>query len=238
VTAPVPVIPLDDVLTRIRRHSDPFLYNPHAGIYAPSRSGKTWLIRYGLLKDCENERVVVLDVKPGGDRSWRGWGNDVSSLRPGFGRGDDGTAHYRLMVQRGERGKDQVKRTLEMIANEGACVVVADDSRRITANAPAFALPGLVDGLMNEGAGIGVTMILAANSVTWAVSSLREGCGYYLVGPFQSEDQQKRLIEVTGLPREHRATLGNLKRHQFLYSDIHNGSTILAITGVSDGRQK
>src|ERR1700732_1552894 len=104
MTKQIDVIPITDVMKRVAKFGNPFLWNPHHGLLGPSRSGKSYLIRHGIISAWPDDRIVVIDVKPGGERTWNGWGNDVLTLPSGFGRGSNDRAHYRIMVQRGDKG--------------------------------------------------------------------------------------------------------------------------------------
>lgn len=226
----VPHVPFSVIARRIVAHWDPFEFNSHEAWLGMSRSGKSYAIRRGILPLAERSRKVVLDVKPGGERTWLGYGNEVSSLKPGFGTGPDGTPEYHMLVT----SKDQVRRFLDMIGTEGSCVVVIDDSRRITANSPSFGLSEHVDQLLTIGAAIGITVIICANSTVWSTSSLRDQCGINWIGQIANEDERKRFLRNAGLPREILPTLGALPPRHFLYSDRYDGETRLAITHYED----
>jgi hypothetical protein len=228
----IDTVPIDDVMNRVSQFGNPFIYNPHHGLLAPSRAGKSYLIRRGIISQWPDDRTVLIDVKPGGERTWDGWGNDVTELKPGFGRGLDGTPHYRVMAMRGAKGKTQIRRMLEIIASEGSCILICDDSRKLTSKTPGFALDGYIDHILTEGAGIGITALMAANSTVWMTSSLRDQCGVYWVGPMKNEDQRKKFAEIIGLPNEHRRALGDLRPRQFLYADNYEGDLKLALTGI------
>lgn len=225
---PVPTVPFPRIARRVAQYWDPYEWNPHKGLFAPAGGGKSYLIRHGLLPIVPGARTVVIDVKPGGERTWNGWGTDVISLSPGFAPGN-----YRVMVRPGDEGKRQVRHILELIAAEGECIVIMDDSKRITAQAPNMGLAGWVNKLLDECRSIGVSVILAANSTNWVTSSLRDQCSVYFLGLMRNELERKKLSEIIGLPREYRHALATIKPHQFLYSDQFDGDIKVAITGIS-----
>jgi hypothetical protein len=231
----IPEVEFKRVASRVRNYWNPSLNNPHQGWFGMSRSGKSYAIRHGILPIAgNNSRIVVMDVKPGGERTWNGFGNDVAELPRGFGRGNDGTPHYHMLVD----NKAQAQRFLEMIANDGSCIVVVDDARRITANAPDFGLGNYVDQLLTIGAAIGITVIICANSTTWATSSLRDQCGIYWVGQITNQDERKRITGYAGLPKEAIPLIGRMKPKHFLYSDRYDesGELRLAITHYPESR--
>ena len=195
-----------------------------------SRSGKSYFIRHGILPIYGMSRIVVLDVKPGGERTWNGWGNPVTELYPRFGIGPDGTPRYHLFI----RDKASAESFLKMISAEGSCVVVIDDSRRITANAPDFGLSPYVDQLLTIGAAIGVTVIICTNSTVWATSSLRDQCGINWIGQIANEDERRKILRYTGLDKELLPLIGTLPPRRFLYSDRYDGAARLAITGYAE----
>jgi hypothetical protein len=196
-----------------------------------SRSGKSYFIRYGILPIYGMSRIVVLDVKPGGERTWNGWGNPVTELAPGFGVGPNGTPHYHMFV----RDKACAENFLKLISAEGSCIIVIDDSRRITANAPDYGLSPYVDQLLTIGAAIGITVIICANSTVWVTSSLRDQCGINWIGQVTNEDERKRILRYTGLDKDLLPIIGRLPPRHFLYSDRYDGMARLAITTYSEG---
>lgn len=223
-----PIVPMPLIARRIKRYANPFEYNPHIDFLGMSRSGKSFLIRHDILPVYGMSRIVVIDVKPGGERTWDGYGNTVTELKPGFGKGPDGTPHYHFMA----RNRHDTERVIDTISNEGSCIIVLDDSRRVTANKPDFGLSSQVDNLMTIGAAIGITVIICANSTNWVTSGLRDQCSINMLGQMQNEKQRKEFMEIAGLPRDLLPVLGSLPRRHFLYSDRldDSGELKLAIT--------
>lgn len=229
----VPVIPWARVAGRIQRHSDPLLVNPHKAIFAQSRGGKSFLIRHGLLALVPCARTVVIDVKHGGDPTWNGWGDDVTELAPGFGGNSNNDQRWRVRVLPGDEGQSQVRRILDQIAAEGECVLVMDDARKVTdQRSPGLKCGPVVDHLLLEGAALGVTAILGANSAAWATSSLRDQCATIFLGHLggAARDDCARLA---GLDKAARAELDTIAPKQFLYVDAHDGELMLARTAIT-----
>lgn len=228
----IPSLDFERVAERVQARNDPHKYNPHHGFLSTTRGGKSYAAREGLCPLYPDDRIVTIDVKPGGARTWDGWGNDVTELKPGFGRGPDGTAHYRLMLLRGEAGKPQISDFLSVIKEEGCCVVIIDDSRQVTSNAPGLGLREYVDELLTVGAEIGITAILAVNSSVWATSTVRDQCGFYWIGQTRNIEQRKEFMNYAGLPKESLEALSRLNKYEFLYSDQHDAELRVAITRV------
>jgi hypothetical protein len=215
----VPDVPFERVAGRMQRHWQPTKANPHQALFAQTRGGKSHLIRYGILPVVPYARIVVIDVKPGGDETWDGWGNDVGELPPCSGPGDNGWPRYRLKVRPGE-GQEQVRRVLEQLAVEGAAVIVIDDARRVTdARAPGFGLGNVVDHLLLEGAAIGITVILGANSTAWATTTLKDQCATIWVGHTRSASMRDNFADLAGLPKSIRPALNHIAPRQWLYTD-------------------
>jgi hypothetical protein len=232
VSTYVPDIAWPVVAGRIQRHWHPIEYNPHKAIFAQSRGGKSHLIRRGLLPLAPLGRQVVMDVKHGGDPVWNEWGDDVTELKPGFGAGACGRPRYRLRVLPGDEGAVQVRRALDQLAAEGEVTIVMDDARKVTDNrAPGLKCGSVVDHLLLEGAALGITLILGANSVAWATSGLRDQCQTLLLG-YLGAAARDDCAHLAGLDKHARAELDHLAPRRFLYADGHDGEPMLAITGL------
>jgi hypothetical protein len=233
----VPVVPFARVAGRVQRNWRPIAVNPHQALFAQTRGGKSHLIRWGILPLAAYDRVVVIDVKPGGDLTWNGWGEDVTELRPGFGRSSTGWPRYRVRVLAGDDGKAQVRRILEQLGAEGEVILVVDDARRVTDHhAPGLGLGNVVDHLLLEGAGIGLTVILGANSTAWATSSLKDQCGAIWLGHARSKDQRDNFADLTGLPKSHRPALDSIAPRSWLYTDYSGDELMLALTSPPGAR--
>lgn len=229
----VPEIPWPNVAGRIQRHWSPLEANPHIAIFAKSRSGKSYFIRRGLLPLVPLARVVVIDIKHGGDPEWNGWGEDVTELAPGFAGNDvTGDAFYRLKLLPGPEGGPQVRRALDQIAAEGECIVVMDDALKVTdRQEPGLKCGPPVNHMLQESASLGVTLILGAHSAKWAVSGLKDQCSTMIAGHLgaAARDDVARLI---GLDKAERPLLDRIAPRRFLYTDTHDGELMLALTGL------
>jgi hypothetical protein len=231
----VPSVPFARVAGRLQRNWQPIEANPHMALFAQSRGGKSHLIRYGILPLVPLARVVVIDVKPGGDLTWQGWGHDVTELAHGFGTSPTGWPRYRNREQPGADGSAQVRRVLEQLAAEGEAVVVIDDARRVTSpHAPGLGLLHVVDHLLLEGAGLGVTLILGANSTAWANTGLKDQCGVIWIGHTRSGEQRDKFAELAGLGKDMRPVLDGIARRHWLYTDYAGDELALALTSVPE----
>lgn len=221
----IPEITFNRIAARIGAHWNPHEFNPHQAFMGTTGSGKSFLIRHGILPIAGPSRIVVIDVKPGGSRTWAGYGNEVTELKPGFSIGPDGTAHYHLMASIKKRAES----FLEMIAAEGSCIVVIDDSRKVMENSPNYGLRTHVDNLLTLGRESGITVLACANSTIWG-GALKDQCEVIWFGKMANEIQRGQFVKIAGLPKEVMPVIGSLKQNQFLYSDRYSGELRLALT--------
>jgi hypothetical protein len=236
----VPEILFPDVAARVRRYWRPRDLNPHMTVLGPTRSGKDHLARYGILPLLgPAARIVVLIVKPGGDRTWTSgpsgpWGNQIAAadLAPGFGYGPDGTARYLVYVPPGPAAVDTVKRLIEMFAMVGELVLVLGDVARITEpdHRGGMGLGGRVTRMMNESAAIGGTVIACANSAGWAETGVKDQSEVVWVGHTINAKMRTDFANIAGMPPETRAALDTLPAHSWLYVDHRSGQAIVART--------
>ncbi|MGI8451166.1 MAG: hypothetical protein ACR2MP_29085, partial [Streptosporangiaceae bacterium] len=156
----VPDVPFGQVQGRITRLWDPFESNPHFAVFGITGSGKSHLIRYGILPMRAYSRTVIIDVKDDRDSVWSGFGTPVTELPKAFAGTGDGPAkcRYRVVVNRADP-KPQLLRVFDQIRDEGHCLVVVDESRSITER-EQIGLGSVVENLIQVGRGIGVTLIM------------------------------------------------------------------------------
>lgn len=232
----VPRVPFNLVQGRIARLWDPFERNPHFAVFGVTGSGKSHLIRYGILPLRAWSRTVVIDVKDDRDSVWSGFGTPVTELPQAFAHGGDGPVRcrYRLIVNR-SNAQQQLRRVFDQIRDEGHCVVVVDESRSITEREQA-GLGSVVENLILEGRGIGVTLIMGAQSTAWAVSALKDQPAGLFIGQARGMQQAKALAEIAGHGRELAATINTIPARQWLYADDWDGS-VLALTTPPAGTE-
>lgn len=228
ITVPlaVPTVPFNRIQGRIARLCDPFARNPHIGVYGFTGSGKSHLIRYGILPLRQYSRTVVIDMKDDRDSVWSGFGQPVTELPPAFFDSGD-FSRWRIIVDR-RNAQAQLRRVLEQIRDEGHCIVVMDETRSATER-EQVGLGSVVENLITEARGLGVTMIMGAQSLAWAVSALKDQPAAMFVGQL-SGDQPLALAKLAGYGRELAATIRGLPEHRFLYRDVWPGGPMLALT--------
>src|SRR6266516_3687640 len=223
----VPVVPFSRVQGRIARLWDPFERNPHIAVFGYTGSGKSHLIRHGILPLRACSRVVVIDVKDYRDSVWTGFGTPVAELPQAFARSGDGH-RWRVIVDRSD-AQAQLQRVFNQIRDEGHCLIVVDESRSITER-EQIGLGSVVENLILEGRGIGVTLVMGAQSTAWAVSSLKDQPAALFIGQARGQDQAMALAKIAGYGRELAATISTIKARRWLYSDSWDGPAILGLT--------
>ena len=229
----VPPVPFGRIQGRMSRLWDPFERNPHIGVFGITGSGKTHLIRHGILPLREYSRTVVIDVKDDRDSVWSGWGQPVAELPPAFFRSGD-RARWRVVVDR-RNAQAQLRRVFDQVRDEGHCVVVVDESRSITER-EQVGLGSVVENLILEGRGIGVTLIMGAQSTAWAVSALKDQPAALFIGQTSGQDQALALAKMAGGDfdaariRELALTIGRVESRQWLYRDKWEGPVMLGLT--------
>lgn len=234
----VPVVSWAQVAGRIqRRIMRPPGVNPHIVALAQTRSGKDHAVRFGILPASPLERVLVLVTKPGEDLTWHGWGNPVApgELRPGFGRGPDGTPRYLMRLSPGSASRREARALLDQLGAEGEVILVIGDAARLTRSEEqgGLGLEGRLSQMMADGAGNGLTVIACANTSAWAASGIKDQAAAFLIGKSGAATREK-FADIAGLPRlaedpGPRQALDKLPARWFLYADQADGELLTAI---------
>jgi energy-coupling factor transporter ATP-binding protein EcfA2 len=228
----VPTVPFQQVQGRMARLWDPFERNPHIAIFGTTGSGKSYLIRHGILPLRHCSRTVVIDVKDDRDSVWSGFGKPVRELPSAFFRNGLREHPYvwRLIVDR-RNAQAQLRRIFSQIRDEGHCVVVVDESRSITEREQA-GLGSVVENLILEGRGVGVTLIMGAQSTAWAVSALKDQPAVMFIGQ-STGDQPMALAKIAGFGRDLAPVISRLPARTWLYRDLWDGEPLLGITSLA-----
>lgn len=228
----VPTIPFPTVQNRMRRLWDPFQRNSHIAVFGVSGAGKSHLIRYGILPVRQYSRQVIIDMKADRDSVWEGCGTPVYELPKAFADTGDGTvsSRYRLIVDRSNPQR-QIKTALQQIKDEGHCVVVIDESRSVTER-EQLGLGSLVENLILEGRGLGISIVIGAQSTAWAVSSLKDQPTTFFIGLTGGMTQAAELAKITGFGKELAPVINRIPGRQWLYGDRWEDDRILAMTSL------
>lgn len=226
----VPAVPFAKVQGRVARFWDPFERNSFTVVVGVTGSGKSHLIRYGILPLARYSRTVVIDVKDDRDSVWAGFGQTVDELPPAFFR--TGNAEHplvwRVLVNK-STAQDQLRRVFEQLRGEGHCVIVMDESRSITER-EQIGLGSAVENLITESRGLGTSMIMGAQSTAWAVSALKDQAGCLWIGQTSGEDRALDLAKMAGPGRPLVPVIKRIPPRSWLYRDIWEGDPLLALT--------
>lgn len=226
----VPDVPFGKIQNRMARLWDPFERNPHISVYGISGSGKSHLIRWGILPLRHYSRTVIIDVKEGRDSVWSGYGKPVTELPAAFFQTgiEDAPMVWRVIVDR-RNAQTQLRRIFDQIRNEGHCLVVVDESRSITEREQA-GLGSVVENLILEARGLGVSLIMGAQSTAWAVSALKDQPAAMFIGQCAGQDQAKALASLAGYGRELAEVIGRIPARTWLYRDLWEETPILGMS--------
>ena len=213
---------------------------PHHSIMGQTRSGKSYLTRYGILATCPWDKVLFIDGK-GDDRTIMGWGKVVNRFPTKAMRSarqlmrDDaaGENHFRLVTSRDwSQAREQVGHALERVMDEGDWVVVVDELRYITdTRAPGLNLAPQWEAIVLRGGGRGVGLVNLTQEPRWVRGSFYTQSSFYWFSRVEDEAAQKRIAEV-GSSRSLLDQLATIPRRTWIYMDNLEDDRFWAMTRV------
>lgn len=228
----LPTTTLDRALARVSA-----VWHPeqaaHALIYAATGAGKSTLVK-SLLGLCEYERVVLVEPKRQADPAYIGpdddpwrWGRPVERLTPRFGydgeRGGGPSKTWFRLVGSPDRA-DTAKRFsegLDIIANEGATCLILDDVKECS---KTLGLADQIGSILNLGRSSGLLCVLATTETSY-VAGRSQGAMVFTGYVGGSLSAAKAAAELHGFRgREAQDLCGQVRRHQWLYQDLEEGS--------------
>lgn len=201
--------------------------NPHHCVIAQTRSGKSTMIRRGILPMVPRDRVLILDSKGGRDQTWAGCGKSVrafpSKLRRQLVDDRAGAFWYRLVIPSNTaEARKVVGDALNRVEAEGEWVVVFDEARHIT-DPPANAIRGVglglrghYEALMMRGGALGVMCISGTQSPRWVPSSFYSQASFAWIGHLRDEAAHKRCLEIGGMTKSLLPVIATVPRYEFL----------------------
>ena len=231
----VPEIPFAKVQGRLNRFWDPFENNSCMVAFGAQGSGKSHLVRHGILPLAKQSRIVFIDMKEKSDKVWRGFGREVDVLPPAFF--DTGNEEYRYawrVVVNPATAKSQLRQVFAQLTGEGHCVVVMDETREITER-EQLGLGSDVEKLITKTRSLGTSVILGAQSSAWAVSALKDQPAVMWIGSTSGEESALALAKLAGPGRPLVPTVKRIRPRQFLYRDNWEGAPMLALTDPPSG---
>lgn len=213
---------------------------PHHSIMGQVGSGKSYLMRHGLLDLCPWDRVLFIDAK-GDDPTTRGWGRVVNQFPTKLSRStrklmqDDepGGNWFRLVTSHEwERARDQVRYALQRVMREGNWVVAIDELRYITdTRAPGLNLAPEWEAIILRGRSKGVGLINATQEPRWIRGSFYTQPSFIWVSRVEDEAAQKRIAEI-GSSRALMEHLPTIRRRWWIYTDTLEDERYWAMTQV------
>ena len=229
-TAPVKVLTIPDLHWYAVRNRINMYWEareaPHISIMGQTRSGKSYLVRHGILPLCRWDRVLIIDVK-GDDKTLTGLGHPVRKL-PGFTHGmkrlirEDrpGDNWFRLITHDDfAAAREQVGEAFERVYHEGDWVVVIDELRAITdPRAPGLALKDHWERFILRGGSRGIATVNLSQEPRWCPGSFYTQSNFYLFSRLEDEAAHKRLSEI-GSAKGLLPHITTIPRRWWLYMD-------------------
>jgi hypothetical protein len=211
-------------------------------IMGQTRSGKSYLVRHGILPLCKWDRVLILDAK-GDDPTLQGLGKPVSRI-PVFMRGmkrlmrEDRPRDnwYRLKIVRGwEAAHDQVGEALERVYREGDWIVVVDELRHLVdTRPPGIKLRDPWEELMMRGGSRGICMVNLSQEPRWLPSTFYTQGSFYWFSRLEDERVQSRICEV-GSSKALLPHLQSIPKRKWIMMDNLDDDRFFARTMVTRG---
>lgn len=235
----IPDMHFDIVRERVAEYWDPE-EAAHHSVMGQTRSGKTYLCRYGICPLLGHKKVLILDTK-GGDKTLRGWGRPVQriprmyrTMRQMIREERPGDNWFRLEVQRGQAaGQRQVSEALDVVWDEGDWTIFVDELRQIVdVRYPGLNLRDRWEEMILRGAGRGISMVSMSQEPKWLPSSFYTQSSFYWVSRIEDESVQKRITEV-GSSRALLPHLQGIPKRYWLYMDNLDDERFWARTTVT-----
>ena len=205
-----------------------------------TRSGKSYLTRYGILDTCVNDHVLIIDGK-GDDPTFMGLGTVVNRFpkpvarqRRQFMKDPEPRQHwYRLVTSRNFAiAREQVGEALEAVMEEGDWVVVVDELRYVTdTRPPGLNLAPQWEAIVLRGGSRGVGLVNLTQEPRWVRGSFYTQSSFYWISRVEDEAAQKRLAEI-GSSRDLMRYLPSIPRRMWIYTDNLEDVRYWAMTQV------
>lgn len=205
---------------------------PHMSVIGQTRSGKSYLVRHGILPLCKYDRVLFIDAK-GDDRTITGLGQVVDHFPTKAERNvrqsgrkwmhDDPVPMaqwYRLVTsEKTETAAKQVGHALESIRKEGDWIVVSDELRYLTdTREPGIGMLGEWSAIIMRGGSRGIGMISLTQEPRWVPGLFYTQPSFFWISRVEDEAAQKRIAEI-GSSRALISHLNTIRRRYWIYTD-------------------
>lgn len=231
----VPVVEFQTIAKRLSVYWDPWERNAHHVLIGPTGSGKSHLIRYGILPVVDRARIVVIDSKgsrPGSrDDTWSDFA-PVSALGAGFGATREGGGDYglrfRLLLDPRD-AKRQARAALSVVLGEGHTILVIDETRSLS-DPNMVGVGKELERLIYEGRSSGVTVILGAQDPAWLPAAVKSQSGVTWLARQTNRKIATTLAEWTPAGRALTSTITDLRDREWLYTDSWGSSFVIGRT--------
>lgn len=237
----IPQVSWDDVRRRVNR-----LWrtreSPHHSIVGLTGSGKTYLVRHGLLDMAKWDRVLIVDVK-GDDRTLQGLGKPVRHLpgvlyaaKKAIEEEKPRQNWFRLVTYEAYAdAHDQVGEAFDRVYAEGDWIVVIDELRAIVdPRPPGINLRPMWERFMLRGRSRGVGMVNLTQEPRWVPGSFYTQPSFLWLSRVEDEASQKRVAEIGG-SRALLPHLSRVKKRRWIYGDNEDEDRYWAQTQVVKG---
>ena len=216
--------------------------SPHHSIIGLTGSGKSYLVRHGILPLATWDRVLIIDVK-GDDPTLRGLGKPVTRIPHHIWRSSRQLMQekrpkdnwFRLVVtdQGLKAAHAQVHEAFKRVWTEGEWVVVIDEVRALVDTPSGMGLghKGWWTQLMLRGRSKGISVINLTQEPSWVPSAFYTQPSFLWLGRVEDERAHKRISEV-GASRGLMPVLPTIPKRKFLYTDNLEDERVFHLTGV------
>ena len=207
---------------------------PHIFMYGATGSAKSSLIKAHLTRLCQQERVLIVEVKRQADPVYQGppedphrFGRPVREICPRFGyEGDDGGGPmgmwYRIIgaPDRGDTAR-RIGAALEIVANEGHTILVLDD---VKTTCKSLGLDEQVGEAMSLGRSAGVCCILSTTETSYVAGRSQGGLIWvgHTGGSIPAAKAGAALLGWRGKERED--FCGTIPRYTWIFSETEAGN--------------
>lgn len=213
---------------------------PHHSIMGQTRSGKSYLTRYGILETCQWDSVLMIDGK-GDDPTLTGLGRVVNQFPTKLRRStkklmedDEPMGNWFRLVtsSRWDVAREQVGHALESVMAEGNWIVVIDELRYITdTRAPGLNLAPQWEAIILRGGSRSVGAVNLTQEPRWVRGSFYTQGSFYWISRVEDEAAQKRIAEI-GSSRALLPHLQRIPRRWWIYTDNLEDERYWALTQV------
>lgn len=215
--------------------------SPHHSIIGLTGSGKSYLVRNGILPLAVWDKVLIIDVK-GDDPTLRGLGKPVKRIPHQYLRTSKQLMQekrprdnwFRLVVTENiKEANRQVHEAFSRIYDEGEWVVVIDELRALVDTPAGMGIghKGWWTQLMLRGRSKGISVINLTQEPAWVPSAFYTQPSFLWIGRVEDERAHKRISEV-GTSRGLMPVLPTIPKRRFMYTDNLEDARVFHMTGL------